>query len=85
MYRIVLDANKVFRHLYVANGISLICNNVWFEGDVWDPSVVFGPAAAAKEEEICGVVENCNCVFSVIQSTSGASPTLIADHIKQFL
>ena len=83
LYRIALDHSKTFDKLYdrerahfSVTGTSLSCGNVWFGNEVWTPSEVF-------EDETCN--ENVHCLFSVIQSTSGASPKLIADNIAGYL
>jgi len=87
LYRTVLDYTKTFDKLYdnerilfaSENGASLSCGNIWFAGDVWVPKCVF----EKTEGQTCD--KNANCVFSVIQSTSGASPRLIAQNIAKYL
>ena len=50
----------------------LHCNDVWFESDLpWRP------------EE--GTNNESNCLFSVVQSTSGASPSVILKLLSDFL
>jgi len=71
LYALVLRRHNVFHHLHAAS-TELTCHSAWFAGDLpWD-------AAAAFRSDP-------TCFFAVVQSSSGADPSLLAAAVTEEL
>ena len=71
LYALVLQRHLVFQHLHTPS-TELTCHSAWFAGDLpWDATAAFRSVPT--------------CFFAVVQSSSGADPSLLAAAVTEEL
>mmetsp|Transcript_26119 Transcript_26119/g.80368 ORF Transcript_26119/g.80368 Transcript_26119/m.80368 type:complete len:105 (-) Transcript_26119:286-600(-) len=71
LYRLALDAHGLFAKLHALPTSNVLCRAIWFKGQLpWDSVTAF---------------QDPSCVFSLVQSTTGISPSAVATGVSHQL
>lgn len=71
LYRLALDTHGLFDELHALPKSNVLCHAVWYEGQLpWDSAAAY---------------DSADCVFSLVQSTTHADPSVIACSVSREL